>query len=82
MCWFYDQRGGGRGPDHHVHFDEDEARDEYDEGFDDNENLFAHHGHFGQPHVHRCGAGHDGENHHGRRLIAKEMIQKAMLALS
>ena len=50
--------------------------------FDDNENLFAHHGHFGQPHVHRCGAGHDGENHHGRRLIAKEMIQKAMLALS
>ena len=50
--------------------------------FDDNENLFAHDGHFGHPHVHRCGAGHDGENHHGRRLVAKEMIQKAMLALS
>jgi len=51
-----------------VHFDdEDEARDEYDDGFNDNENPFAHHGQFGQPHEHHRGAGHDGENHHGRR---------------
>ena len=64
---FYNQHGGGLRRDHHVHFDdEDEARDEYDDGFNDNENLFAHHGRFGQPHEHHRGAGHDGENHHGR----------------
>ena len=65
---FYNQHGGGRRRDRHVHFDdEDEARDEYDEGFDDNENSFAHHGRFGQPYEHRRGAGHDGANHLGRR---------------
>jgi len=42
---FYNQHGGGRRRDSHVHFDdEDEARDEYDDGFNDNENPFAHHG--------------------------------------
>ena len=65
---FDHQRGGGRGRDRHVHFDdEDEVHDEYEEGFDDNENPFGHHGHFEQPHEHRRGAGHDGENHRGRR---------------
>ena len=65
---FDHQRGGGRGRDRRVHFDdEDEVHDEYEEGFDDNENPFGHHGHFGQPHEHRRGAGHDGENHRGRR---------------
>jgi len=65
---FYNQHGGGCRRDRHVHFDdEDEARDEYDDGFNDNENLFAHHGRFGQPHEHRRGAGHDGENHHHHR---------------
>ena len=54
---FYNQHGGGRRRDRHVHFDDkDEARDEYDEGFDDNENSFAHHGRFGQPYEHRRGA--------------------------
>ena len=51
-----------------MHFDdEDEARDECDDGFNDNENPFAHHGRFGQPYEHRRGAGHDGENYHGCR---------------
>ena len=53
---FYNQHGGGRRHDRHMHFDDK------DEGFDDNENPFAHHGRFGQPYEHRRGAGHDGEN--------------------
>ena len=44
---FYNQHGGGRRRDRHVHFD--------------NENPFAHHGRFGQPYEHRRGADHDGE---------------------
>ena len=67
-CADFNQHGGGRRRDRYVHFDdEDESRDEYDDGFNDNENLFAHYGRFGQPHEHRRGAGHDVENHHGRR---------------
>ena len=50
-----------------MHFDdEDEARAEYDDGFNDNENPFAGHGLFGQHHDRRRGAGHDGEHHRGR----------------
>jgi hypothetical protein len=65
---FHEQCRGGCGRDLHVHFDdEDEAHDDYDEGFVDNDNPFAQHGHFGQPHEHRRGADHDGENHHGHR---------------
>ena len=77
---FYNQHGGGRRRDRHVHFDdEDEACDEYDDGFNDNENLFAHHGRFGQPHEHRCGAGHDGKI---IMVVAIEMIQTVMLTSS
>jgi len=61
---FYNQHGGGRRHDRHVHFDdEDEARAEYDDSFNDNENPFAGHRLFGQHHDRRRGAGYD-EGHH------------------
>ena len=77
---FYNQHGGGLRRDRHVHFDdEDDARGEYDDGFNDNENSFEHHGRFRQPHEHRCGAGHDGKI---IMVVAIEMIQTALLASS
>ena len=64
----------------HVHFDdEDKAHDEYNDGFNNNENPFANHGRFGQPHEHRCGAGHDGKI---IMVVAIEMIQTVMLTSS
>jgi len=77
---FYNQHAGGRRRDRHVHFDdEDKAHDEYNDGFNNNENPFANHGRFGQPHEHRCGAGHDGKI---IMVVAIEMIQTVMLTSS
>ena len=71
---FYNQHGGGRRRDRCVHFDDqNEARDEYDDGFNDIKNPFARQGQFGQPHKHCRGAGHDGEI---IMVVAIEMIER------
>ncbi|KAG2650716.1 hypothetical protein PVAP13_1NG196738, partial [Panicum virgatum] len=51
-----------------VHIDdEDEIHRESKNGeYDDNDNPFADHGHFGQHRDRRRGASHDGGHHHGR----------------
>jgi len=74
---FDNQCGGRRAHGRRVRFeDEDEVHDEYEAGFDDNENPFGHHGRFGQPHEHRRGAGPDGEI---IVVVAIEMIRIALL---
>ena len=62
MCWRRSQKWSC------VQFDdEEEIHSESENGeFDDNENLFADHGHFGQHHDRHRGAGHDGGHHRGR----------------
>ena len=64
-----DRRAGGdRRNGHRVHFDDEEKihSESENEEYDDNDNPFADHGHFGQHRDRRRGAGHDEGHHRGR----------------